>query len=607
MKNLSLKKNIERRFFLLCALKGMSFGVLSWRLFDLQIIENKKYDKLSKDNQFNFSLVIPERGEIYDRKGRVLAANRDAFSLYIKSSENLNIDKILEKLLLITNLNKEDLNNFQKRYKNLNKNNINVFITDNLSQRDISKIAVRLHEFPQVNFLMTKKRVYPQGAITSHLVGYTGKLTEQDLKKNKNLINFSNLRIGKYGLEKYFDKNLRGEFGRRREEVNARGKIITSNLYEKPNPGKNLNLSIDLNIQSYALSRLQNLNSKKIEFNEPETGSVVVMDVNTGELLCCVSSPNFNPNIFTRGIKSKEWKSLINNKKAPLLNRAVSGLYSPGSTIKMAVALAALESGVIGYDTKFFCNGVKEYGDMKFHCWYKNGHGNINLLQAIERSCDVFFYELGLKVGIEKIALMLRKLGLSADFNLETNEFRNGLVPSKQWKLDVKGSNWTPGETINASIGQGYMLSNPVELVTMVARIANSEKMVEPTLLSKNSRKFSKLDINKNHLNYIKKAMSNVVNSEFGTAYKSKLKTKSFKMAGKTGTVQVVRISEEEREKGIIKNKDREWKKRDHALFVGYAPLVKPRYSICVIVEHGGSGSVAAAPVARDVIEKLLI
>ena len=607
MKIFSLKKTIERRFFLLSALKGISFGVLSWRLFDLQVIENKKYDKLSKDNQFNFSLVIPERGEIYDRKGRVLAANRDAFSLYIKSSENLNIKKILEKLFLITNINKEDINNFEIRYKNLKKNNINVFITDNLSQRDISKIAVRLHEFPEINFLMTKKRVYPQGAITSHLIGYTGKLTEQDLKRNKNLVNFSNLRIGKYGLEKFFDKKLRGEFGRRREEVNARGKIITSNLYEKPNPGTNLNLSIDLNIQSYALSRLQNLNSKKIDFNEPETGSVVVMDVNTGELLCCVSSPNFNPNIFTRGIKSKEWESLINNKKAPLLNRAVSGLYPPGSTIKMAVALAALESGIIGYENKFFCNGVKEYGDMKFHCWYKNGHGNINLSQAIERSCDVFFYELGLKVGIEKIGLMLKKLGLSSDFNLELNEFRKGLVPSKKWKLDVKGTNWTPGETINASIGQGYMLSNPVELATMVARIANSEKLVEPTLLPNSTKKFSKLGINKNHLNYIKNAMSDVVNSEFGTAYKSKLKKQNFKMGGKTGTVQVIRITEEEREKGIIKNKDREWKKRDHALFVGYAPLEKPKYSICVIVEHGGSGSVAAAPVARDIMEKLLI
>ena len=607
MKNITLKKHIERRFLLLSALKGISFGVLSWRLFDLQVIENKKYDKLSKDNQFNFSLVIPERGEIYDRKGRVLAANRDAFSLYIKSSENLSIKKILNKLSLITNINKEDIDNFEKRYYNLNKNNINIFITDNLSQRDISKIAVRLHEFPEVNFLMTKKRVYPQGAITSHLIGYTGKLTENDLKRNKNLINFSNLRIGKYGLEKFFDNKLRGEFGRRREEVNARGKIITSNLYEKPNPGKNLNISIDLNIQSYALTRLQNLNSKKLELSEPETGSVVVMDVNTGEVICCVSSPNFNPNVFTRGIKSDEWKSLLNNKKAPLLNRAVSGLYPPGSTIKMAVALAALESGVIGYDNKFFCNGVKEYGDMKFHCWHKYGHGNINLSQAIERSCDVFFYELGLKVGIEKIGLMLKKLGLSSNINLELNELRKGLVPSKKWKLNVKGTRWTPGETINASIGQGYMLSNPIELATMVARIANSDMKVEPTLLSNKTPKFLKLGINKNHLNYIKNAMSNVVNSEFGTAYKSKLKKQNFKMAGKTGTVQVVRISEEEREKGIIKNKDREWKKRDHALFVGYAPLEKPKYSICVIVEHGGSGSATAAPIAKDVMEKLLV
>ena len=606
MKNLSIKKNIERRFFLLSALKGISFGVLSWRLFDLQIIENKKYDKLSKDNQFNFSLVVPERGEIYDRKGRVLAANRDAFSLYIQSSKNLNINKILDKLLYITNLNEDDINNFKKRYNKLNKNNINVFITDNLSQRDISKIAVRLHEFPEVNFLMTKKRVYPQGAITGHLIGYTGKLTEKDLKKNKNLINFSNLRIGKYGLEKFFDNKLRGEFGRRREEVNARGKIITSHLYERPNPGKSLNLSIDLNIQSYALSRLQNINSKNFDYKEPETGSVVVMDVNTGELICCVSSPNFNPNIFSRGIKSKEWKSLINNKKAPLLNRAVSGLYPPGSTIKMAVALAALESGIIGYNNKFFCSGVKEYGDMKFHCWHKYGHGNINLSQAIERSCDVFFYELGLKVGIEKIGLMLKKLGLSANINLELNELRRGLIPSKKWKLDVKGTRWTPGETINASIGQGYMLSNPIELVTMVARIANSESLVEPTLLKNKTQKFAKLNINKNHLNYIKKAMSNVVNSEFGTAHRSKLTKQNVKMAGKTGTVQVVRISEDEREKGIIKNKDREWKKRDHALFVGYAPLEKPKYSICVIVEHGGSGSTAAAPIAKDVMEKLL-
>jgi len=600
-------KTIKRRFFLLSTLKGLSFGILSWRLFDLQVVENKKYDKLSKSNQFNFSLVLPERGEIYDRKGRVLAANRDAFSLYVKLRDNINIDDILQKLRLITSFNEEDFKKLKTKIKNLNKNNLNMFITDNLSQRDISKIAVRLHEFPEVNFMMTKKRVYPQGAITSHLIGYTGKLTEKDLKKNKGLINYSNLEVGKSGLEKFFDNKLRGKFGRRREEVNARGKIVTSNLYENPKSGENLNISIDLNIQSYALSRLESGNSKNISKKNPETGSIVVMDVNNGQLLCCVSSPNFNPNMFSRGIKSKEWKSLIDNKKAPLLFRAVSGLYSPGSTIKMAVALAALEAGVIGYDTKFFCNGVKEYGNMKFHCWYKHGHGNINLSQAIERSCDVFFYELGLKVGIEKISVMLKKLGLSSDIDLELNEIRKGLVPTKKWKLETKGTKWTPGETINSSIGQGYMLSSPVELATMVARIANSKNLVEPTLLTNSKKSFSKLDINLNHLNYIKKAMHNVVNSEFGTAYKSKLNLADIKMAGKTGTVQVIRISEEEREKGITKNKDREWKKRDHALFIGYAPIQKPKYAICVIVEHGGSGSSIAAPIARDIMKKLLI
>jgi len=285
----------------------------------------------------------------------------------------------------------------------------------------------------------------------------------------------------------------------------------------------------------------------------------------------------------------------------------MSGVYPPGSTIKMAVALAALENGIIDYNTKFFCDGSKILGESTFHCWAKDGHGKLNLIQAIEQSCDVYFYELGLKVGIDKIALMMKKLGLGQYYDVEINEKSKGVVPNIEWKLKRDGLQWSMGETLNASIGQGYMLSNPIELVTMVARIANSEFSVEPTLLFGKTKKFKKLDISKNHLNYIKNAMSNVVNSELGTAYKSKLKIKNFKMAGKTGTVQVVRISEDEREKGIIKNKDREWKKRDHALFVGYAPLEKPKYSICVIVEHGGSGSTIAAPIAKDIMEKLLV
>ena len=629
---------INRRFIFLSSLKAVAFGFISWRLFDLQLIENKKYKKLSENNQFNFSLVPPERGQIYDIKGRVLAANRDAFSLFINVTDKSKLMLTLKKILYIINLNDEDFDNLLKRIKKLEirkKNNKNIFITNNLSPKDISRIAVRLYEYPEVKFLMSKKRVYPQGGITSHIIGYIGRFTNEDLKKNKNFQNLPGLYIGKTGLENYFDNQLRGSFGRKREEVTAKGIVINSNLYENPIPGKNLKISIDLNIQSYALSRLEKGNSRVVSTNsskykylknkynimqdktlftnrkgklvEPQSGSVIVMDVNTGQLLCCVSSPNFNPNIFTRGIRTKEWDSILSNRKSPLLNRSVAGLYPPGSTIKMAVALAALESGIIGYNTKFFCNGFKEYGDMKFHCWFKHGHGNLNLSEAIERSCDVYFYELGLKVGIEKISQMLKKLGLSTKLNFELNQFKNGLVPSKKWKLETKGSTWAPGETINASIGQGYMLSSPIELVTMTSRIANEKYAVEPTFLFDSNKSFKQLDLNPQHLSYIKNAMVNVVNNKYGTAFNSKLKSSNIMMAGKTGTVQVVRITEEEREKGITKNEDRIWKKRDHALFVGYAPTNKPKYSICVVVEHGGSGSSVAAPIARDIMNKIFI
>ncbi len=627
---------INRRFIFLSSLKALTFGFLSWRLFDLQLIENQKYKKMSEKNQFNFSLVPPERGQIYDIKGRVLAANRDAFSLFIKVSEKINLKNSLKKIVSIVNISDEDINSFIKRveqFKKEKKSNENIFITNNLSPRDISRLAVRLYEYPEVKFLMSKKRVYPQGGITSHIIGYIGRFSSEDIKKNKNLQNLPGLFIGKTGIENFFDNKLRGSFGRKREEVTASGAVINSNLYENPISGENLKISIDLNIQSFALSRLEKGNSRIVNTNsssyrylkskynfskdktiflnkkgklvDPESGSVIVMDVNTGQLLCCVSSPNYNPNIFTRGIRTKEWDKIIKNKKSPLLNRSVAGLYPPGSTIKMAVALAALESGIIGYNTKFFCSGFKEYGNMKFHCWFKHGHGNLNLSEAIERSCDVFFYELGLKVGIDKISQMLKKLGLSTNLNFELNQFKNGLVPSKKWKLDTKGTSWAPGETINASIGQGYMLSSPIELVTMISRLANEKFAVEPTFLSNSKKTFHKLDFNTQHLNYIKKAMINVVNSKYGTAYSSKLNKSNIIMAGKTGTVQVVRISEEEREKGIIKNEDRIWKKRDHALFVGYAPADKPKFSICVVVEHGGSGSSMAAPIAKDVMDKI--
>ena len=282
----------------------------------------------------------------------------------------------------------------------------------------------------------------------------------------------------------------------------------------------------------------------------------------------------------------------------------MSGIYPPGSTIKMAVALAALENGIIDYNTKFYCNGFKELGSSTFHCWAKDGHGQLNLMEAIEQSCDVYFYELGLKVGIDKIALMMKKLGLGQYYDIEINDKSKGVVPNIEWKLKRDGLQWSMGETLNASIGQGYLLTTPLQLTTMVSRIANGKFSVTPTLIMKKSQnRFEPLKINHKHIDFIKKSMEKVVTGIKGTAKNYKIGSRKIEMAGKTGTVQVVRISEAEREKGLIKNEDRPWKKRDHALFVGYAPVSKPKYAITVVVEHGGSGSSVAAPIARDIFK----
>ena len=484
---------------------------------------------------------------------------------------------------------------------------------------------------------MSKNRIYPQGNIVAHIIGYTGIFSKTDVK-NGNVISVPGLDIGKRGLEKYFDLQLRGMFGRKRNEVTSKGYIIDSQIHETTISGKDLQVSLDMRLQAFAFQRLEQGNynlvstddksikkqltnqknnkyldkkyvytNKKNRIVSSESGSIIVMDIDNGEILCSVSTPSFNPNIFSNGLDIEEWNKLRNNKKSPLLNRSMSGLYSPGSTIKMAVALAGLEAGVIDYKTNHFCSGKKEFGNNDFHCWAKNGHGNVSLMQAIEQSCDVFFYEIGLKIGIDRIAEMLKKLGLGQYSNIEINDKAKGVVPNLDWKFKRDGIKWQLGETLNASIGQGFILSTPLQLVTMVSRIANGKVSVEPSLLlKKTNRKFDLLNINYDHIKFIKKSMEQVVVGKKGTARNYKIGLKNNEMAGKTGTVQVVGISDLEREKGLLKNEDRPWKKRDHALFVGYAPVKKPKYAICVVVEHGGSGSSVAAPIARDVLKNIL-
>ena len=628
-----LERTVTRRFIFLSLLKGSIIGTIGWRLFDLQLVENRKYEKLSDDNQFNYRIIPPERGRILDRKMRLLAGNMDGFSLVLNWNKYLNVHQIIKKISNIIVLNEKDIINFFNKIR-YQKNNFSkqILITKNLSQKDVAKLAVRIIEFPEISFSMSKRRVYPQGIIAGHITGYTGPYS-----KNIESTALHGIDVGRRGLEKFFDAQLRGEFGRKRNEVTSKGYVIDSQIYENTKPGLDIRASLDMKLQAFALERLQRGNydlvsvdnkniknqisklknfryvtdnhvyiNKNKKVVNPHSGSLIVMDINNGEIFCSVSSPGFDPNIFSTDLEVDDWNYVKNNSRSPLLNRSMAGVYPPGSTIKMAVALAALESGIIDYKTRFFCNGSKELGTSKFHCWAKDGHGNLNLMEAIEQSCDVFFYELGLKVGIDKIALMMKKLGLGQYYDIQIHDRAKGVVPNIEWKLKRDGLNWSLGETLNASIGQGYMLTTPLQLVTMVSRIANGKFSVNPSLtMSSENKKFKVLNINNEHLHFIKRAMEKVVVGKKGTARNYKIGSKNIEMAGKTGTVQVVRITELEREQGLIKNEDRPWEKRDHALFVGYAPTINPRYAISVVVEHGGSGSSVAAPIARDVFKHL--
>ena len=637
MKNkntIKLNKSISRRFLFLSLLKASVVGAISWRLFDLQLIENQKYEKLSDNNQFDYHAITPERGKILDRKMRLIAGNEDAFHLILNWNRNLNIDNIINKISRVIKLEKNDISNFKNKINDIDTSiPQKIVITKNLSKKDLSKLVIRSVELSEITIFMSKRRIYPQGNIVGHITGYIGEISNKN--NNYNHTKISGVKVGKRGLEKFFENELTGQFGRKRNEVTSKGFVIASHVYEKTIPGKDIQISLDMELQVFASKRLergnlkiQYLNTKTNKKNStsdiyyddnqylykdknnqnvpPNSGSLMVMDIENGEILCSVSSPGFDPNIFSNELGTMEWNNLKKNTRSPFLNRSMSGVYPPGSTIKMAVALAALENGLIDYNTKFYCSGSRKLGDREFHCWAHDGHGRLNLTEAIEQSCDVYFYELGLKVGINKISEMMNKLGLGQYYDLEIDDKAKGVVPDKEWKLKRFGSRWSLGETLNASIGQGYILTTPLQLVTMVSRLASNGLKITPTFkIGKNKNGFESLNINNQHLDHIKKAMEKVVTGQRGTAKNYKIGSKNFEMAGKTGTVQVVRISKAEREEGIVKNEDREWKKRDHALFVGYAPSHNPKYAISVVVEHGGSGSSVAAPIARDVFKHL--
>lgn len=573
--------------------------VIAARLYFLQVYEADKYRTLSDENRISARILVPPRGVIYDRNGVPIANNKQNFQAMLVAEQTNNVGETLEKFKKLMPLSeKEEARIFRdlKRYRRF----VPIKLKEGLSWEDVSRVLLVAPEMPGIIVDDGLSRDYPFGRQMTHVLGYVAAVSEKDLQTDGDpLLETPGFKIGRIGLEKKYESKLRGKGGNLKLEVNAVGRIMKEIEREDGTPGEKLELTLD--------SRLQ---QKAYELFGEESGAAVLMDVNSGEILTFISMPSYDSNDFVQGVSQELYDALLHNEKQPLINKAIAGRYSPGSTFKMIVALAALESGAITRDTKVSCYGKMNFGNHLFHCWKKGGHGALNVVEALQHSCDIFFYEVAQKVGIDRIAAMARRFGLGAPTTLNFDDEKAGIIPDKAWKLANLKSPWQGGETLIAGIGQGYILTTPLQLAVMTARIANGGVMVEPSLtpVSKEKiKKYKNIGINPAYMALVKEGMCSVVNRPGGTALMSRFDYNGQKMCGKTGTTQVKRISLQERQTGIIKQEDLPWKYRNHALFVGYAPHDRPRYAVAVLVEHGGGGSSVAAPIASALLKEALI
>ena len=599
-------KTLSRRSLFLFGGQIALLSGLVGRMYYLQVVESEKFKTLADENRISYRIIAPKRGRILDRYGRLMAINKLNYRVMMVPENVNDLKQILEKLTRIIDLSRYDLLRLKrdiKRYRSFTP----ILLKENLEWDKIAKIEVNTEQLEGIFIDVGEQRFYPSGSAVAAVCGYVSQVTDQQ-KKTDPLFSIPGFKVGKSGMEKFYDIALRGKSGSKQIEVNAFGRQIRELEKREGEEGKDVWLTIDLELQKYVSQRLAR-----------ESASCVVMDIHKGDLLALVSTPSFDPNAFNRGLTKSEWQKILNNSRNPLNNKAISGQYAPGSTFKMVVALAALEKGIISNRSNYFCTGSLELGDSIFHCWKKNGHGKMNMTSAIAQSCDVYFYEVAKRLGIDAISSMARRLGLGQIFNIELSGEAKGLMPTREWKKKNKNSSWQQGETLLAGIGQGLILATPLQLAVMTSRIVNGGKAVTPRLTkgislnksdldsSNNSKlgNFKNIGINITNLDLVKKSMSFVTNSPQGTAFRARIIDPKYRFGGKTGTVQVRRISAEEREIGVKKNKDLEWHERDHALFVGYAPLSNPRYVVSVVVEHGGGGSTVAAPLARDILLKV--
>ena len=590
-------KVLIRRSLIMALMKFLLLLVIIARLYYLQVYQADKYKTLADENRISTRLLVPPRGIIYDRNGMVVASNQQNFQALIVAEQAPNVQETLDAFKKLMPLSEAEEEKIKKDLKR-NRSFVPIKIKDNLTWEEVSRIQLNAPDLPGIVIDEGLTRYYPYGASMAHFLGYVSSVSDKDVKDDP-LLEVPGFKIGKSGIEKFFEKDLRGESGNLKQEVNAYGRIMKEIERVDGTPGKDVNLTIDARLQQ-----------KAFELFGEESGAAVLLDVHTGEILAFVSAPSFDPNMMTQGLSQKEWNELLKNERNPLTNKAISGQYSPGSTFKMVVAMAALEAGIIKPETRSFCAGKMSLGNHVFHCWKKQGHGHLNVVEALQHSCDIFFYETAQKLGIEKIAEMARRFGLGAKMNIGLENEKAGLIPDKEWKLRRFGEPWQQGESLISGIGQGYILTTPLQLATMTARLVNGGYAVMPTftkLSDADKGKIKKMDVSQANLELMKEGMYAVVNKPGGTAFMSQFNYQGERMGGKTGTTQVRRITMKERREGIKKEEELPWRLRNHALFVGYAPHDNPKYAVAVLVEHGGGGSSVAAPLAGKILKEAVM
>lgn len=610
------QKLFTRRTVVMAGLQGGLMAVLFGRLYYLSVVESERYSMLAEENRIDLRLLAPERGLITDRTGILLARNRQNYRVVLvpeqtsrgrtrRRSELLaHVEVTLDKLGQLIPLSDHDrarvLRDASRR-----RSFMPITVVENLTWEQFARVNVNAPDIPGITPEVGETRFYPHYDTFSHVVGYVGSVSERDLDRESDpVLELPGFRIGKLGVERLFEQDLRGLAGTSRVEVNAVGRVIREVQRDSGTPGENLSLTLDASLQEFSKLRMGN-----------ETGAIVVMDVETGEVIVSCSTPGYDPNQFVLGVSHTAWRELNEDVHTPMVNKAVTGLYSPGSTFKMMVLLAGLDAGLIDPNERVFCTGHTDLGSHRFHCWKRGGHGWMDMHDSLKHSCDVYYYEMSKRIGIDRIAAMSKRFGLGVKPELPMSAVREGLMPNKDWKRAVLDEPWHVGETLNASIGQGQVTITPIQLAIMTASIANGKNVVKPVIVrSHNGQIYPNvnvdnpelLNIRPQHMKLIQDAMYGVVNEQGGTALRSAIPKEEGGMAGKTGTVQVKRITRAEREAGLRTHEEKPWHLRDHALFVGYGPIENPKYAISVVIEHGGSGSKAAAPVASDILREVM-